>query len=267
METTYRVLIKGVKPSSNAKLVITNMAKLFKISIEDAERVLEADVHVVKGCLPLSKAAQYHTAIEAAGANCIVEPEMKSESDDISNACNDNGFTSENAMRNDQRIYKATSFDGNTNSDDTEKTPPGFTANENMKGCDTCKKTISVLASVCPACGAPNEWIHPSIKTFISNKDNIATSKPFGFQWNKTEVWGETKPKLPWWIWLVFILTAPVSFMGSFLIGMVVSVICGAVVFSIFGKQSKFRANLLKCTWESSDDQFWEPVRSALNLL
>ena len=75
METTYRVLIKGIKADADANLVRTHVAKLFKISIDDAGRILEAKIHVVKGGLTMSKAAQYHSAIEAAGANCMVEPE------------------------------------------------------------------------------------------------------------------------------------------------------------------------------------------------
>lgn len=74
---TYRVLIKGIKADADANSVRTNIAKLFKISIDDAGRILEAKIHVVRDGLIMSKAAHYHSSIEAAGANCMVEPEAR----------------------------------------------------------------------------------------------------------------------------------------------------------------------------------------------
>lgn len=59
------------------------------------------------------------------------------------------------------------------------------------------------MADKCPGCGAPNSWIHPRIKHFLSVKDQTSMSKPFTFQWNKTEMCGSTEVKLPWWLWLV----------------------------------------------------------------
>ena len=80
-EATYRVLIKGVRPATDANLVRENIAKLFKISHEAARRVLEAESHIAKGGLTADRAAQYRTAIEGAGANCVVEIETWADLD------------------------------------------------------------------------------------------------------------------------------------------------------------------------------------------
>lgn len=132
--------------------------------------------------------------------------------------------------------------------------------------CDACSKEISVLAAQCPGCGAPNSWIHPNIKHFISVKDQTGMSKPFTFQWNKTEVWGGTETKLPWWLWLVIFFCAVPGFAFGLIPGLIIAPVTYFILLQMYGKKHEFKANLQEGTWVSSDDEFWQPVKSILKI-
>lgn len=132
--------------------------------------------------------------------------------------------------------------------------------------CDACGKEISAMAAQCPGCGAPNNWIHPNIKHFISVKDQTGMSKPFTFQWNKTEIWRGTEAKLPWWLWLVIIFCAAPGFAFGIIPGLIIAPVAYFILIQFYGKKHEFKANLQEGTWVSSDDQLWQPVKSILKI-
>lgn len=77
METTYRVVLKGIKPALDQIEAKDKLAALFKISREKIDELLSSSQFVVKKGLPFEAAAKYQAAIDAAGGNCIVEPEIE----------------------------------------------------------------------------------------------------------------------------------------------------------------------------------------------
>lgn len=129
--------------------------------------------------------------------------------------------------------------------------------------CEACSREISTLAAQCPGCGAPNTWIHPDIRKFIDAKDKINTVAKFEFQYNKVEIWGTSVSTVKWWFWVV---TGILVFAG-FVFGVVPGLIfVGIAWYIIEKKKQQFRANLQDRTWQSSNDEFWRPVKAALNL-
>ena len=75
MNTTYRVVIKGVKDGVAEEQVAAKLSALFKTSEEQARKILASGAFPVKKGLDLQTAAKYQAAIEATGASVIVEPE------------------------------------------------------------------------------------------------------------------------------------------------------------------------------------------------
>lgn len=139
--------------------------------------------------------------------------------------------------------------------------------------CASCSKEISPLAAQCPNCGAPNEWIHPSIHDFLKVKDQTGISRPFTFQWNKSDIWGESKPKANAVGWLIYAGLLPLSLYWLFSYGIIGALLCGAaigvalqVVPRVWGSQETFKANVLKREWTSSNEKYWAPVKSSLKL-
>jgi len=139
--------------------------------------------------------------------------------------------------------------------------------NHNLTKCGSCGKDISIYAAICPGCGAPNNWIHPHIKTFLSMTDQIVLPEQVTFHSNKTEIWGETKGgDLPWGqLIAVVILTLMVIGATGFPGFLVAPVAYYYYVLKPEKKQKKFfKANVQTGAWESSGDNFWEPVRAVL---
>ena len=131
--------------------------------------------------------------------------------------------------------------------------------------CPSCSKDISVLADKCPACGAPNSWIHPTISEFLSISNSIATKGRFTFEWNKTEIHGEASRRLAWWQWglFLFLIFLTVAYLPTFYTAVIWG---GAGIWLAIRKKHRFKANVLNSTWESTDEKFWKPVRAALKL-
>ena len=75
MNTTYRVVIKGVKDGFIEEQVTVKLAALFKTTEEQVKKILVSGGVPVKKGIELQTAAKYQAAIEATGASVIVEPE------------------------------------------------------------------------------------------------------------------------------------------------------------------------------------------------
>jgi hypothetical protein len=279
VDIKYRLIFRGFKKDTAQDEVWENVGKLFNLPIENVRAIFSALGRTVKSGVTLDDAVRYQKAIDTAGVICVVEPDKQhAHSADIppqhqelrssatpqdlhqSASADFHGTerkeSSSAALGSEQDTVGAAHLTDNNATSTTRQT----------KQCETCAKTISVLADKCPTCGAPNDWIHPDIKSLISRKNTIGVSKPFTLQWNKTEVWGETKLKVPWWAWLIFALTAPFSAFGSIVVGLLISALCAAVLLPLVGKKQTFKANLQTGAWESSDDKFWQSVRSALRI-
>lgn len=76
METTYRVVIKGAKEGVSVEQAIRQLAALFKATEDQIRPLFAAPGSVVKKGVDIKTATQYLSAIEQAGAQAIVEPEM-----------------------------------------------------------------------------------------------------------------------------------------------------------------------------------------------
>lgn len=137
---------------------------------------------------------------------------------------------------------------------------------EKLINCESCNHPHSILADKCPQCGAPNNWIHPAIKHFLSIKDQIGTTKEFKFQWNKVEIWGYTETKLPWYI-KIFIFFGFISgVLFGIIPGFIIAILMYLSLSKTFGGKYNFKANLLDKKWESSNEKFWKPVRDVLKV-
>lgn len=75
MEGQYKVVLKGLNPGIDAVSAKQSLASLFKVSVEQVERVLAQSSYVVKRGLALETASKYQTAIGVAGGHCVVEQE------------------------------------------------------------------------------------------------------------------------------------------------------------------------------------------------
>lgn len=131
--------------------------------------------------------------------------------------------------------------------------------------CSACGRDIASVADKCPGCGAPNAWIHPTIEHFRALKDQTGVSKKFQFWSNKTEIWGHTEAKLPWWTWILIVLFFPIGLAGFWTWFIFLPLLYLAIKF-VYGKKKEFKANLLMGSWQSNDDKFWGPVRQILGV-
>lgn len=79
METTYRVILSGIKPGLDPNEAKDKLAALFKTSREKIDAIFLLPQFVIKKRLPIQTAAKYHSAIEDAGGVCVIEPEPELE--------------------------------------------------------------------------------------------------------------------------------------------------------------------------------------------
>lgn len=66
--------------------------------------------------------------------------------------------------------------------------------NSALIACSTCAAQISPNSITCVQCGAPNNWVHPSVADFILNVNNISTSKQYYWSSKGTTFNAWTKP-------------------------------------------------------------------------
>ena len=243
MVTTYSVVLRGVKPGFSAVEPTQRLASLLKIPSDQAEMLLANSNLTVKSGVDLPTATKYESAIQNCGCMVSIRKEP---------------------------IEEPLEFD----LPDSIQTPT-----QALIGCKACSKNISVLADKCPACGAPNDWVHPDVTKFINN-DNIDTSERFTYRWNKAEVWGQTGTKVPTRVMVIGVLIFlaiyfPLGFFGSFgfLFGPInifivigFGFVFGLILTAMYGERKTFHANLLDRTWTSSADQFWYPIKAFLDL-
>lgn len=74
--TTYRLVITGAQDGHNFEDVIGNFTKLFKLPSDKARSLLSQSHVVIKHGVDLQTAAKYQAALEQAGCNSLVEPEV-----------------------------------------------------------------------------------------------------------------------------------------------------------------------------------------------
>jgi hypothetical protein len=237
----YRVLLQGVKPGFSKDDATSQIATLFKTSIDGASSILDKPGFIVKKGIDLQTATKYEAALGRCGCICSVEPEV---------------LPSETL---------------------TLDIPP-LGANSDLTDCKACATRISILADKCPSCGAPNDWIHPDIKRLLEVRSEIGTAEKFKLEWNNIEAWGKTRKKtsrlVSFLALLIFLgIYLPLGFLGTIgkglgpiniflVIGLALLMV--VLLDPLFGKNKVFHANLQARSWTSSDDSFWQPVRSVL---
>jgi curved DNA-binding protein CbpA len=159
---------------------------------------------------------------------------------------------------------------------------------QKLTNCEACEREISILATTCPGCGSPNNWIHPNISHFIAIKNQIKTSKEFNVQWNHVAIWGETKATRTWWLWILILFLMLVTFILFYLLFLYSSAFIDSPEFGLLStlsivlfalwvifdnpnsdrcyKKKEFIADFHTGSWWSSDDKFWLPVRKVLRI-
>ncbi len=104
----------------------------------------------------------------------------------------------------------------------------------------------------------------------------------FKFWYKKSEIWGEAKKRTAWWGWVC--LAMGILMIAWVILGSVVAQVSGnaaaasgpmaGLVMAVFfigyiqarKQKNTFSANLQSRTWISTDDAFWQPLRSFLEL-
>lgn len=134
--------------------------------------------------------------------------------------------------------------------------------------CKSCGAQLSVLAQACPKCGAPNNWQHPVIERFHADRASIRARRAFTFHASKTKVWGATASFVPIWANALAMLISVTGVFAGLLLGgwFSIGVAVGLVilVMSTTSRRETFEADLQAGSWASSNDRFWQPVRSRL---
>lgn len=69
----YKVILEGYGAGKGEYYIEQDLAKLFKISAEQAKKLLQSAPKTIKSNLPIAQAEKYEQAIKAAGAKCSVE--------------------------------------------------------------------------------------------------------------------------------------------------------------------------------------------------
>ncbi len=69
----YRVILTGYANNQDAQLVEENIARFFKITLNQARQVLNDVPKSLKENLTLARATTYQKAIENTGAKCTIE--------------------------------------------------------------------------------------------------------------------------------------------------------------------------------------------------
>jgi hypothetical protein len=277
MSTTFRVVIKGVRDGFTKEQVVGQLALLFKVTEEQILSKLDALPFVAKSGINFQATEKYKATLEQRGCVCSIEMEMEPASPPVPTA---EPGPVPLVKRDDITICQqcglqmsvTDTFCGNCGakqSTETTKTTEE-NSNQNLTKCDTCNKDISIFAAICPGCGAPNNWIHPHIKQFVSMTDQIVLQEQVTFHSNKTEIWGETKEGvLSWWPLIAAIILTLIVIGASGFPGFIVAPV--AYYYYVMKpeiKQKKFfKANVQTGAWESSGDNFWEPVRAILRTL
>lgn len=140
-------------------------------------------------------------------------------------------------------------------------------SNKNIIVCPSCGKEHSIFVDTCPDCGEPNSVVHPSIQKLQSGE--FEGSNEFTFEYDKNKVWGEkTKGKFGFWLWVVTIieagfLSAPIV-LAFPLILLAVYWVNKNWFFKSFMHYDWFEADVKTGSWESSDDEFFKGVKTAL---
>jgi hypothetical protein len=135
--------------------------------------------------------------------------------------------------------------------------------------CKTCSGQLAALADACPACGAPNDWVHEDIRRFISEGPKIATTKSFNYSNTKTTLTGQTASRSPVWAWALGAVVFLAAMVGFFMWGIWATLLLGALaglVIKLPARPDYFQADLQARTWTSSNERFWRPVRQLLKL-
>ena len=76
INTTYRIVVRGVRPEKSVAEVAHALAPLFKVPPEQLTPLLQSSQFVVKRGVAIGDAAKYEQSLTHAGAIIVVEPEV-----------------------------------------------------------------------------------------------------------------------------------------------------------------------------------------------
>src|SRR5690242_8315626 len=77
MSTTYRVIMKGVRPGHAPERVAHRLAELFKMELAVLHDALCQGAFTIKRGVDLTTAARYQSSLEKRGCACLIEPEAE----------------------------------------------------------------------------------------------------------------------------------------------------------------------------------------------
>lgn len=201
--------------------------------------------------------------------------EMLNDKDDPSSLPPDSKPVDTNPIGHEQRHRVGPPVVGVTVT--TRTTVPAAGSN-NLIDCGVCGNEIAALSAACPACGAPNDWVHPRIRHFSKVAGNIPMPRLWTWKADKLRVQGESRPSmgkvflagivLLGVLWLLDDLYGVASGLlaggeGSFFLVMV-GILVGVQWLGNNAFSKFFKADLVAGTWSSNDEAFWRPVYKVL---
>jgi hypothetical protein len=76
MSSTYRIIIRGVRPGQTLDRVAERLAELFKMRVDEVTAILTERAMTIKRGVDLETAAKYQASLEKRGCACLIEPEQ-----------------------------------------------------------------------------------------------------------------------------------------------------------------------------------------------
>lgn len=134
MSTTYRVIVKGIKDGANKDVVISQLAALFKVKLEQVLQMLNTPDFIMKRGVDAATASRYMNALNTRGCVCIVEPETEPPA----------------VANNTTATHTPAAV---THPEQTTVAP------KTLKPCKHCNENIPVTAKFCRYCGTNQESV------------------------------------------------------------------------------------------------------------
>lgn len=135
--------------------------------------------------------------------------------------------------------------------------------------CPSCAKEISTDADACPSCGAPNTWVHPTLKAIIDHievLDRVTKYECHGRRMRLVSTSQNTRQTIGSFLMVAAMVLLVLGFFVPILLGLAILSICVGGLLTLFGLSAFSRHELtidlrLADPFVGPHDQrFWEDV-------
>lgn len=135
--------------------------------------------------------------------------------------------------------------------------------------CNTCGKQLAATADTCPSCGAKNTFVHPKIQDFLNKSDSLNIEK-FDCQHNSHVLQGKRdKQMIGLNIMGIGVIGLGIGFFTFSLLSALglIAMLVGLAI-QLFSKSPEFVVDFSTDPprWETNDEDFWKPVKTALGI-